>query len=130
MVRVRANYIHTFIYVLAMARQPLGGLLNIEASRSHSDTPHSPGLLWTSDWPDTETSTCQRTALTREQHPCPLRDSNLQSQQASGGIPKPYTARPLGSASQISVSLNMEPHACRSKWATCDLKRDLKFSQW
>jgi len=25
------------------------GLLIIEASRSHSDTPHSVGLLWTSD---------------------------------------------------------------------------------
>jgi hypothetical protein len=34
-----------------MAQQPLvgQGLLIIEASRSHSDTPHSVGLLWTSD---------------------------------------------------------------------------------
>ena len=31
------------------------GLL-YEASRSHSDTPHSVGILWTSDQPDTETS--------------------------------------------------------------------------
>jgi hypothetical protein len=31
---------------------PVGqGLLTIEASRSHSDTPHSVGLLWTSDQP-------------------------------------------------------------------------------
>jgi hypothetical protein len=37
-----------------MAQQtPVGqGLLVIEASRSHSDTPHSVGLLWTSDRPD------------------------------------------------------------------------------
>jgi hypothetical protein len=42
-----------------MARQPLLGLglLIIEASRSYSDTPHSVGLLWTSDQPDAETST-------------------------------------------------------------------------
>jgi hypothetical protein len=33
------------------------GVLIIEASRSHSDTPHSAGLLWTSDQPDAETST-------------------------------------------------------------------------
>jgi hypothetical protein len=33
------------------------GLLVIEASRSHSDTPRSVGLLWTSDQPDTEPST-------------------------------------------------------------------------
>jgi len=26
-------------------------------SRSHSDTPHSEGLLWTSDQPDAETAT-------------------------------------------------------------------------
>jgi len=31
------------------------GFLIIEASRSHSDTPHSVGLLWTSDQPDTKT---------------------------------------------------------------------------
>ena len=32
------------------------GLL-LRASRSYSDTPHSVGLLWTSDQPDAETST-------------------------------------------------------------------------
>jgi hypothetical protein len=42
-----------------MAQQPLVGqdLRIIEASRSHSGTPHSVGLLWTSDQPDAETST-------------------------------------------------------------------------
>ena len=48
--------LHTFFF---MAQQPLmgQGLLIIEASLSHSDTPHSIGLLWTSDQPDAETST-------------------------------------------------------------------------
>jgi hypothetical protein len=32
------------------------GLLIFAASRSHSDTPFSVGLLWTSDQPDAETS--------------------------------------------------------------------------
>jgi hypothetical protein len=37
---------------------PVGqGLLIIEASQSHSDTPHSVGLLWTSNKPEAETST-------------------------------------------------------------------------
>jgi len=42
-----------------MAQQLLAsqGFLIIQASRSHSDTPHSVGLLWTSDQPDAETST-------------------------------------------------------------------------
>jgi hypothetical protein len=46
-----------------MGEQPLVGqaLLIIEASRSHSDTPHSVGLLWTSDQSDTETSTWKHT---------------------------------------------------------------------
>jgi hypothetical protein len=46
-------------YFFPMAQQPpVGqGLLIIEASRSHLDTPHSVGLLWTSDQPDAETST-------------------------------------------------------------------------
>jgi hypothetical protein len=42
-----------------MAQQPLlgHGLLIDEASRSHSDTPHSVGLLWVSGQPTAETST-------------------------------------------------------------------------
>jgi hypothetical protein len=58
------------------------GLLNVEASRSHST-----GLLWTSDQSDAETCTWQHTTLTKERHPCPRRDSNPQSQQASGRRP-------------------------------------------
>jgi hypothetical protein len=63
------------------------GLLIIDASRSHSDTPHSVGLLWTSDQPDAETATLQHTTHTRDRHQCPRRRSNPQSQQASGVDP-------------------------------------------
>jgi hypothetical protein len=54
-----------------MVRHPLvgQGLLIIEASRSHLDTPHSVGLLWTSDRPVAETSTSQHTTLTSDRHP-------------------------------------------------------------
>jgi hypothetical protein len=84
----------------SIARQPLvgQGLLIVNASRSHSDTSHLVGLLWTSDRSVAETSTWQHTTLTRDRHPCPRRDSNPQSQQASGCRPIPYTARPLRSA--------------------------------
>jgi len=41
--------------------------LIIEASRSHSGTPHSVGLLWTSDRSDAET-TWQHTTLSRDRH--------------------------------------------------------------
>ena len=86
---------------------PVGqGLLIFEALRSHSDTPHSVGFLWTSDQPDAETSTWQHTTLTRDRHPRLLRDANPQSQQASGCGPKPKPARPLGSAPE-NVNANV-----------------------
>ena len=71
-------------------------LLFIEASRSHSDSPHSVGLLWTSDRPVAENSTWQHTTLTRHRHPCPRQDSNQQSQPPSGRRITPYAARPMG----------------------------------
>jgi hypothetical protein len=73
-------------YFFPIARQPLvgQGVLVMDASRSHSDTPHLVGLLWTSDQPYAKTATWQQTTLTRDRHPWPWRDSNPQSQQASG----------------------------------------------
>jgi hypothetical protein len=49
------------VFLFPMVQQPLlgQGLLIIEAPLSHSDTPHSIGLVWTSDQPDAETSTWQ-----------------------------------------------------------------------
>jgi hypothetical protein len=79
-----------------LARQPLVGLglLVVKALRSQSDTPHSVGLLWTSDQPDSETSTWQHTSLTRDRHSCQRQYSNPQSQQANCRRPTPYIARP------------------------------------
>jgi len=45
----------------------------VEASRSHSDTSHSAGLLWAIDQPFAETSTWRHTALRRDKHPRPWR---------------------------------------------------------
>jgi hypothetical protein len=56
-----------------MARQPWGGLGLVIFRRftiTLIDTPHSVGLLWTSDQPVAETSTWQHTTLTRDRHPC------------------------------------------------------------
>jgi hypothetical protein len=46
------------------------GLLSFEVSKSHSDTPHSVGLLWTSNRLVAETSTWQHTTLIIDKHPC------------------------------------------------------------
>jgi hypothetical protein len=45
-------------FSFAVAQQPKSGLgrLLLEVSRSHSDTPHSVGLLWTNDQSLAETS--------------------------------------------------------------------------
>jgi hypothetical protein len=58
-----------------MARQsPVGlDLLIVEAPRSYSDTPHSAGLLWTSDQPDAKTSNWQHITLKRDGYPLPAR---------------------------------------------------------
>ena len=58
---------------LVAQQPPVGqGLLIIEASRTHSDTPHSAGLLWTRDQLVAETSTWQYTTFTRTQISIPL----------------------------------------------------------
>jgi len=81
----------TVIYFVLMVHQPLvgQGVLIIETSQSHSDTPQSVGFLWTSDQPIPETSTWQHTTLTRDKYPCHRRVSNRHSQQASGLKPMP-----------------------------------------
>ena len=95
----KAIDMHSEYVFFAMAQHPPvdQGLLIVEASRSHSGTPHSVGLLWTSDQPDAQTSTSQHTTLTTNIHG-PRRDSNPQSQQASDRRPTPQTARPVRSA--------------------------------
>ena len=69
----------TTIYFVA--QQPLldQGLI-FEASRSHSDTWHSVGLLWTIDKPNAQTSTWKHTTL---HAPGGIRTHNLSKQAAS-----------------------------------------------
>jgi len=76
------------MFIFGCFQQPLAGqdLIVIEASRLHSDTPHTVGLLWTSDQPVAGTSTWQYTTHTRDRHLCPRRDTNPQSQQANGKV--------------------------------------------
>ena len=61
-------------YIFSMARQPLvgQGLPHFRGlTISLTDTPHSVGLLWTSDRPVADTSTWQRTTRTSDRHPRP-----------------------------------------------------------
>jgi hypothetical protein len=97
-----SNFSRRFFYGSA-TQMGLGHLC--EVSRSHSSGHITPvGLLWTSDRTVAATSTWRHTTLTTNRHQCLRRDSNPQSQQASGGRPTPLTARPLGSIIFVYVS--------------------------
>jgi len=77
------------------------GLLIIEASRSHSDTPHLVGLLWMSDQPDAETSTWQHTALISDRDmnaPSGIRTRNSSKRAAAN----PHL-KPCGQRDRLSV---------------------------
>ena len=69
--------------------------------------------LWVSDQPDAETSTWQHTTLITDRHPCPSRDWNPQSLQASGRRPTPQAARPPGSSISILIVSNMTHYGNR-----------------
>jgi hypothetical protein len=85
-----AVYSILLIFFTIAQQPPVGqGLLIIEDSQSHSDTPRSVGLLWTSDQPDAETSAWQHTTLSTDKRPCCRRDTNPQSQPSSGRRPTP-----------------------------------------
>jgi hypothetical protein len=72
-------------------------------SITHNDAPQLVGLLWTSDQSVAETSTWQHVTLITDRRPCPRRDSNPQSQQASVRRPTHYIVRPLRSAALYRI---------------------------
>jgi len=79
-------YVSFFILFFRGSTALLGpGLLVVEFSSLHSDTPHSVGLMWSGDRPVTGHCTWQHTKLTRDKHPWPRRDSTF---------PIPATGRP------------------------------------
>ena len=103
-------YQRLFIFCSFLARQPLSGT---EPSHSRSfwitqnDAPQSVELLWTSYQPVAETSTNKNTTLRTNGQPCPLQDSNPQSQQPTGDKTKLQTALPLGPAASLHCCLNI-----------------------
>lgn len=68
-------------------------LWRITLTNTHTQS-HSIGLLWTRDRPVTELCSWKYVTHSRDRKPCPLRDSNSRSQQASGRKPTPWNVRP------------------------------------
>jgi len=97
LLRSKHKIIHKYaLNCFFIAQQSLlgQGLLIIEVSRSHSDTQHSLGLLWTRDQPEAETP---HTILTADRHPWPRQDSDPQSRQANDRKhPNPPNATGIG----------------------------------
>jgi len=67
---IRTYFFHALTALVSL------DILIVEVSISHSDTPQSVGILWTSDRPVAETSTWQHATLKRDTLICPRRDSN------------------------------------------------------
>ena len=84
--------IHPFFYFIFVARQAQWVRVSSRYGFNiTTDTPHLVGLLWTSDQPDSETSTWP-THNTHNRH-MHIWDSNPQSQEVSGLRLMPWTAR-------------------------------------
>jgi hypothetical protein len=74
-----------------MMQQPLVGQVPfiIDASRSHSDTPHSVGLLWPRDLPIAEISTSQQSQETNVQASGGIRTRNPSNRLAADARHRP-----------------------------------------
>jgi len=91
-----------------MAWQPLvsQGFIIVEASRLHSDTPQSVGLLWTSDRPVAETFTWQNTTLTTDRFPCsPPHPAGIRTRSPSKRAALDRTATGIGRIDCTTVNV-------------------------
>ena len=127
-------YVLTYFLYHCATALVVQGLLIVEDSPSHSDTPHSVGLLWMSDQPDAETCTWQHTTLTRNRYACPRRDSNPQSVKRADADP---LLRPRGHwGRRVPTYTSMKSYStifqmglfCRNTRSSC-LPSTLLFSR-
>jgi hypothetical protein len=77
-------------------------LLIIEASRSHSDTPHPVGPSWTSDQRDAETSNTRHSQETDTHVPGAIRTRNPSKRAAAE---PQITSRPYGHWAEPKLKL-------------------------
>jgi hypothetical protein len=104
----------------------VGQDLIIEATRSHSDTPHSVGLLWTSDQPVAETSTWQHTKHTTDIHaPRGIRTQNPRKQAAADSRLTPH-----GHWDGHTVHTRARARLCKKNWLRVHLKRSMNWGNF
>ena len=100
---------------------PVGrGPLIIEASKLHSDAPHSVGIPWMSDQPVAVNLYLYNTQHSQQTYRHALGGNrNPQSLQASGRRHAPYTARPLASVNEQN-GINIADKRCEI-WQRSDI---------
>jgi hypothetical protein len=85
------------------------GLLTVEASRSHSDTPHSVGLLWTSDQPDAETSELYLTAHDTHKRQTSVSPLGFEPTNPSSVRPQTHTLdRAVTGSGKVNIILSIK----------------------
>ena len=99
-----------------MAQVPLAGqgLLIIKASRSHSDTPHTVGRLWTSNQPDAETSLPDTTQHSKERDihaPGGIRTRNTSKPATTGVVAYRDDRNPVNIPAYIRTSVIVVQHS-------------------
>jgi len=115
------------VHSLCLAQQSCSDQdrLIVDVSRSHSDTPHLVGLLWTRDWSiamaSNNTQSSQETDIQDL-----LRDSNPQSQRATGCRLTSQTSSLLFLNSVMAGTLVTDMRCCytasrKSNWKTNDM---------
>jgi len=95
----------TIFFIITQQPSVVKDLLITEDSRSHPNTPHLVGLLWTSDQLVAETSTWQHTTLTTGRHACLRRNSKPNPSNRAAADPR---LRPHGHWDRHQIFLGLE----------------------
>jgi hypothetical protein len=124
---------------LFLARQPQWAMASsfTRFLRLHSDTPHSVGLLWTSDQLVAETSTWQHTTLTTDKHPCPpggIRTHNPRRRAAADPRlrARGHWDRPMYTCQSLIMCIfySRSTHKCQDRWRSLQSRSIYKCQKW
>lgn len=94
------------------------GLVIIDGSLPHSDTPPSVGRLWKDDQLDAENSTSQHTTLIWDRHPCPGVILTHALDRSTPGIGKIKKTEMYVCMCEVLLSPNLSAFAFNSKLTT------------
>ena len=107
------NWLRTCLYMSSLLSRldsdSLPSFLFIDIPRSHAGTPHSSGRVVS---PSLRPLPTQHATKAKDEHPFPQRESNPQSQQASGLRARGHRDRPLWSLLPIDCTISFTASWC------------------